>query len=85
LIVAGLRAIGAEAAAQILDDAGKVFGPSGPPADHCRRVELLNALSDEQEQVVDDLFNSDFTGGDNIEMLGFLYAAEHRSDFRNCV
>jgi len=80
---AGLRAIGAPETAQIPEKAGRVFGPEGPPEDCDARNAVINAFTGEQVKSVDDLYCT-FPGGENIEMLLFLYVAEHRPEFRNC-
>jgi hypothetical protein len=83
LIIAGLRAIGAPKTAQVLEEAGKVFGPDGPPRNRDLRNEMLDSLTARQQEIVDQLY-SEFPSGENIEMLLFLYAVEHRAEFRNC-
>ncbi len=89
MIVAGLRAIDAPRTAQTLEDAGKVFGPEGPPKDREARYEMMDTFSDQQEKNIDELYspeknidNSRFPSGEDIEMLLFLYVVEHRAEFR---
>jgi hypothetical protein len=89
MIVAGLRAIDAPRTAQTLEDAGKVFGPEGPPKDREARDEIMDTFSDQQEESIDKLYsqknidNSRFPSGEDIEMLLFLYVVEHRAEFRD--
>ena len=82
MILAGLRAIGAPLTAQALEEAGKVFGPDGPPQDRNRRDEMVELFSGHQIEIIDKLY-SVFPSGENIEMLLFLYAAEHKREFRD--
>lgn len=84
MILAGLRAIGATRTAQVLESAGKVFGPDGPPEDRDRRDEMVESFTDQQAEIIDNLY-SVFPSGENIEMLLLLYAADHRSEFKNCL
>jgi len=81
MIVAGLRALGAPGTAQILEDAGTVFGPEGPPEDRDARNAMIDTFTAEQVKIVDGLYST-FPSGENIEMLLFLYVAEHKAEFR---
>jgi hypothetical protein len=83
-IVEGLRAIGAPKSAQILDELGRVFGPSGPPANRELRNDQADAFAAGQSVAVDRLYATFPSPGENLEMLLDLYAAVHAADFPHC-
>jgi hypothetical protein len=85
LIVPGLVAIGALETARILDEAGRAFGPDGPPESFGQRIGAGRAFTPEQEQVFSRLNQAYLLRGENVEMLAFLYAAEHADEFVNRV
>jgi len=82
-ILAGLRAIGASHSADMLEEAGKVFGPKGPPVDRSQRNDVMDTFGASEEQVVGELF-SDYPT-ENIDALVDLYAVERKGEFGNCV
>jgi hypothetical protein len=55
MILAGLRAFGAPRSAQVLEDAGGVFGPDGPPEDRNARSEAVDSFSVHQAETIDSL------------------------------
>jgi hypothetical protein len=57
-IIEGLRAIGAPRTAQVLEELGGVFGPSGPSADRERRNDQADAFTDRQADAVDRLYDT---------------------------
>jgi hypothetical protein len=82
-ILDALRVIGAPRTAQVLETAGNVFGPEGPPSDPVKCAEAVDSLSDAQAEIVNNLNqNSPIPEDENIEMLLYLYAAEHKDEFR---
>jgi len=80
-IVAGLVAIGAAESARILDEAGQVFGPDGPPEDFRQRSAARRAFTRQREEVFSRLNQAYLIRGENVEMLAFLYVAEHADEF----
>jgi HEAT repeat protein len=83
-ITAGLRGIGAPKTAEVLEELGKVFGPSGPPADRELRNDQADVFTDRQAAAIDLLYATFPGPGENIEMLLELYAASHAADFPHC-
>jgi hypothetical protein len=84
-ILDALRAIGAPKTAQVLETAGNVFGPEGPPSDPVKCAEMVRSFSDAQAEIISNLNqNSLIPDDENIEMLLYLYAAEHKDEFRAC-
>ncbi|HLK64565.1 MAG TPA: DUF4375 domain-containing protein [Bryobacteraceae bacterium] len=81
LTIEGLRAIGAPRHAQMLESAGSVFGPDGPPADRESRSAAIDALTDQQVQHIHDC-NVPIPGAEHIDLLLFVYSVEHRAEFR---
>lgn len=59
-----LRTIGAAEAADILDQAIKLFGPAGPSADTLARREQLEGLSEEKLEQLETLTNKYFEAED---------------------
>jgi hypothetical protein len=83
-IIDGLRAIGALGTAQVLEELGRVFGPSGPSADRELRSDQADAFTDNEAATVDRLYTAFPGPGENIEMLLDLYAADHADEFPHC-
>jgi hypothetical protein len=85
MILDALRAIGAPKTAQVLETVGDVFGPDGPPSDPVKCAEIVASFSDVQAEIINNLNeNSPIPDDENIEMLLYLYAAEHKDEFRAC-
>lgn len=72
------EAMGASSAAQVLREADRAFGDSGPaPTGEGRGA----AISDELNERLDALLSRFSACGDEIFTRAFLYALEHPSDF----
>lgn len=72
------EAMGASTAAQVMREADRAFGDSGPAPTGEGRVD---AISDELNARLDALGSRFFACGDEIFTRAFLYALEHPSDF----
>ncbi|MFO1054379.1 MAG: DUF4375 domain-containing protein [Planctomycetota bacterium] len=73
------EAIGAETAAQVMREADQAFGPTGPAP---TMAERQAAISDAIERRLKDLSPRFWACDDEIFTCVFLYALEHREDFR---
>ncbi len=75
--------MGAAESARILDEAGQVFGPDGLPEDFQQRSAARRAFTSQREEVFSRLNQAYLIRGENVEMLAFLYVAEHADEFVN--
>ncbi|ADG68569.1 PBS lyase HEAT domain protein repeat-containing protein [Planctopirus limnophila DSM 3776] len=79
--LAGLKAIGAEKRALILQEATKLFGTAGPAVDNDTRHRQLAAFTSKKDQVVDGLDTRYYECSENVEALLALYAIKHKEHF----
>jgi hypothetical protein len=78
----GLKEIGAEERAGILQKATALFGAAGPSVDNDPRHRQLAAFSEEQDKAVDELDRKYYGCGENIEALLAQYTLKNREHFR---
>ena len=81
--LSGLHAIGAPQRAQILEEAVRLFGVTGPAQEDDTRHSQLARFSPEHDKVLDELDQRYYACTENVDVLLALYAIEHRDDFLN--
>ena len=77
----GLKAIGAEKRAEILQKASALFGSSGPSTDHEKRHQQIASFTAQQDELLDKLDRGYYSCDEPIETLLAQYALENKEHF----
>jgi hypothetical protein len=77
----GLKAIGADSRAKILEEATGLFGAAGPSADNASRHRQLAAFSGQHDRSLDELDRRYYSCNENIEALLAQYALKNKDHF----
>ena len=75
-----LRSIGAEHTAVIVEQAGRAFGPEGPPADRVTRQLILEGFGDDVLECWGELDSAFLAYEDNLSDLLAAYMRANRAD-----
>ena len=78
----GLKAIGANERAGILEEAAKVFGVDGPSQDRMTRIDQLGRLPTKRNKAFENLDERFYDSAEDLDVLLPLYAIENRSHFK---
>jgi len=81
-IIAALQSIGANLTAKTVKQAIDVFGPSGPPASHVERQEVIEKLSEEQKEVWNKLDTEFFGYPNNLTELLHDFVMKNRNQIQ---
>jgi hypothetical protein len=79
--IAGLKEIGAERWAAMLQAMADLFGPQGPSSDRNTRQDQLSELLERDPKALDRVSNEHPRQAENVMVLTLLYASRHAEHF----